>query len=395
MTAVVDTPILEAVERVAPIVREYADASEQERKLADPIVAAMKREGMFRGLAPRSLGGREVDPVTWFKTVEAAARVDGSFGWCTFINGATGLTGSGLGEALSEQLLPDPDFVVAGAVFPFGKAEARPGGYLVNGRWTYASGIRMASHVFGFAMVFDGETPRMMMPGAPAISMMMTPTSDVEILPTWDVNGLSGTGSNDFVVKDLFVPESFAMPLMGARANRHYQSANYKLPFMTLFALPMGAVALGIAQHAIEEMLRLAQTKTPAALAANAPTLKERPVFHLQMAEAIAEVSSARAWLHNQVAEQYEIAKAGGLCDLQQRVNTALAASNATRSASRAVEQMYLAGGGTANFHHSPLQRCLRDVHAVTQHAGTSPATWYGLGATAAGMPPDNPLLLL
>ena len=392
MTTIERTSLADAVQSVAPTVREYADQSERERRLAPPVIEAMKDAGLFRGLAPESLGGAEADPVSWFQAVEAAARIDGSFGWCLFINGSTGLIGRMLAEADAEQLLRNRDTVLAGAVFPFGKATVTDGGFVGSGHWTYASGIPFASHVFGFAVVHDGETPRMMMPGVPAIQALLTPVERVEVLDTWDVSGLCATGSHDFVMHDLFIPQSNALGLMGGPPNRYYTAPVYRLPFMTLFALPMGAVALGIAQHAIDEALELAGRKVPAG---NTARLGERPLFHLQLAEAQAAVNSARAWLHAQVAEQYELAQAGRPAELPQRNQTHLAASNATRSAAHAVELMYLAGGGTANFRRSPLQRCLRDVHAVTQHAGTSPATWEMAGAISAGLPPANPFILL
>ena len=395
MTAVAAPTLFEAIDIVAPIVREHADESERIARLADPVVGAMKAHRLFKGLAPKSLDGYEIDPVGWYKAVEAAARVDGSFGWIMFINGASGLSGQSMPAELSEQVVRDAGSVGAGSVFPFGKAVATEGGYIANGRWTYASGIRHCDTVFGFANIYDGETQRMLMPGTPAVGIVNTDTSSVEILPTWDVSGLSGTGSNDFIMKDLFVPADQVSILgMPSQPNPHYSGPLYRLPFMTLFAQPIGAVALGIAQHAIDELLELSKTKSPASAGAAAP-LRERPLFHLQLSEAVALVNSARAWLHAQVGEQFELAKAGQSPDLAQRNETQLATSNATRSAYKAVELMYLAGGGTSNFRKSPLQRCMRDIHAVTQHAATSPATWEATGALLAGMPLQNPLILL
>ena len=336
MTTVVASPsLLDAIEAVAPTVLEHADESERGARLAEPVVAAMKANGLFKGLSPKALGGFEVDAVGWFKAVESAARIDGSFGWTMFINGASGLGGQTASEADAEALAADPDAIGAGSVFPFGKAVATEGGYIVNGRWTYASGIHHAKTVFGFAAIFDGDAPRMLMPGVPAVGIMTTLTKNVEILPTWDVSGLSGTGSNDFIMKDVFVPHASAGVIgVPAQKNRYFQGTLYRLPFMTLFALPIGAVALGVAQHAIDAALELAARKVPAGTTAT--PLKERPLFHVQLAEAEAAVESARAWLHHEVGEQYRMAEAGQSPDLAQRNATQLAASNATKSSSRA-----------------------------------------------------------
>lgn len=391
MTTIDRPTILDDVDDLADTVRSHADESEAQRQLAAPVVEGVRAAGLFRGLAPRELGGREADPLIWYRTVEAAARIDGSFGWCVMINGATGLMGRTMTPDLAELLIGDPDFIVAGSAFPFGNARATDNGYTVNGHWTYASGIGHATHVFGFAVIHDGEAPRMLMPGVPALALMLTPVRNVDVLQTWDVSGLCGTGSNDFIMDNVFVEEACAISLTGP-GNQYYSGPLYRVPFLTTFAFPVAAVALGIAQHSIDEMLELSQAKVPAGTTI---ALRERPLFHYQLSEAQALVGAARAWLHQVVGEQFQIAEDGHSPDVAQRNKTQLAASNATRSASRAVELMYLAGGGTANYRKSPLQRCMRDMHALTQHLATGPASWEGCGAIAAGLPPRNPLMML
>ena len=393
MTTVAAPTLLDAISETAAVVREQADESERVARHTEKVVAAMKANGCFKGLLPKELGGFEVDAVGWFEAVEAAARVEGSFGWTMFINGSSGLGGQTRTEEEAEAFAGDADAVGAGAVFPFGKATVTEGGYIANGRWTYASGVPFAKTVFGFAQVYDGETPRMMMPGMPAMAILTVPVEEVEILPTWDVSGLSATGSNDFTMTDVFVPQANGAVIgVPAPKNRYYAGPLYNLPFMTLFGLPIGGVALGIAQHAIDAVMELAARKTPAG---SAVPLRERPLFHMQLSEAEALVNSARAWLHQLIGEQFQAASEGRAVDLAQRNQAQLAASNAVRASARAVELMYLAGGGTANYRSSPLQRCMRDMHAVTQHAITSPGTWEACGAISAGLPPQNPFILL
>jgi alkylation response protein AidB-like acyl-CoA dehydrogenase len=385
---------LEAVARIAPIVREHADASEQQCTLARPTVDAILGAGLFRQLTPASLGGGELDPVTWFKVVEAMARVDGSAGWCLFINGGTGIIGAGMPEAAASALLSDPQTVIAGAVFPFGKATATEGGYRVNGQWPYASGCKHSTWLFGACVVFDGDSPRQS-PRGPEIRLACAPESCVSIIDTWDVSGLAGTGSHDIAMADLFVEDAHCIPLGTGEKNRHYDGPLYRLPFFTLFAWPMAAVALGIAQHAIDAALDLAASKVPAGGPPGGPPLRERALFHLQLGEAVSAVRAARAWLHQSVGDVWKMAQVGAEIGLPARVDLAAAASNATQSSRRAVELMYLAGGGTSNYRSSPLQRCLRDIHALSQHRATSPATVETGGAMLAGLPPSNPLILL
>lgn len=383
----------DTLEELAPLIRQHAAESEAQATLARPVADALIEGGLFRQLTPASLGGGECDPVTWFEVVEAGARIDGSVGWCLLVNGSTGLGGRTMPEADAEALYGDPRTVVAGAAFPFAKAVAVNDGYQVTGRWPFASGCKHATHVFGFSVVHDGDTPRPGPMGLPDIRVMLAPASNVRIIDTWDVVGLSGTGSHDIAFEDVFVPEACAISLAPMPPNRHYQGALYRLPFLTMFAWPTAAVALGIAQHSIDIVTELAQNKVPVGTVST--SLNARPLFQLQLADAVASVRSARAWLHQSIAELRTIAEAGGVADLQARINGQLAASNATRSARAAVELMFLAGGSTAVYRKNDLQRCMRDIHALSQHTVTGPASWEQAGVVLAGLPPQNPLILL
>ncbi len=292
----------------------------------------------------------------------------------------------------SAQLLGDPQTVIAGSAFPFNDAAVVDGGYRVTGRWPFASGCQHATHLMGFCMIREGDAPRTG-PGGPDIRIMLAPAAEVEIVENWEVVGLQGTGSHDIVFDDIFVPEARAIPLGAADQNRHYGGALYRMPFLALFAWPIAAVALGIAQHSIDSAAELAQQKVPSGTVQS--TLSARAVFQLQLADAVAAVRSARAWLHESLEELMALAEAGDRIGLEPRINAQLAASNATRSARTAVELMYLAGGGTSLRLTSELQRWMRDMHAVSQHVATGPATWEQAGVTLAGLPSMNPMIML
>lgn len=392
VTSSVESPV-EAVARIAPIIREHADSSEQQRTLARPIVDAMIEAGLFRGLTPTALGGSEVGPVEWFRTVEAGARIDGSAGWCLFINGSAGLFGATLPDDKARELLGDPQFVAGGTLFPFGRAQATDGGYTISGRWPYASGCRHVNWHSVFCIVMDGDQPRQSPQGGPEIRTFLAPISKYEVIDTWYVSGLVGSGSHDVVADDIFVEEAFALPLSIRGTNSYYQGPLYRMPLITLFGLPIAAVALGIAQHAIDTTLEVAQAKVPAG--PNSLPLRQRPTFHAQLAEAISAVASARAWLHQALDQLYQSAQADEPASIEARNECWMAAGQAVRASSRATELMYLAAGGTANYLSSPLQRCMRDMHAITQHAVTSSAAWESCGSVAVGNPPPNPFLLL
>lgn len=392
MTALAPESAMDAIARLAPLIEEHADSSESGHTLARPIVEAFREAGLFRQATPLSLGGAESAALDFYRLVEACARIDGSTGWCLFISAASTLFTRTLATVDAERVAGNPATIIAGAVFPFSKAVAVEGGYRVTGRWPYASGCKHATHLFGGCILHDGDAPRMTPMGVPDMRMMLVEASQVEIIDSWDVVGLGGTGSHDIVMHDVFVPEGRAMPL-ASQPNEHYQGHLYRMPLFTLFGWPIAAVALGVAQHAIDIVTELAQKKVPAG--PGITPLRERPLFHAQLADATAAVRSARAWLHDAIAQLERIAKAGAGAELSERVNGQLAASNATRSAREAVDLMFLAGGGTAVYRKGQLQRCLRDIHALSQHVSTGTASWEESGAALAGARLQNRLLLL
>ncbi len=386
--------LLGAVRTLEPLIRAHADETERQRRLALPVVTALAEAGIFRMYTPRVLGGFEVDPITFFRVVEAIARIDGSTGWCVFIAGGNPLLGAHLAdETAAEVFGRDPHVITAGVIFPFGNAEVCDGGYRVSGRWSYASGCQHCAWIFCACQVFDGGHPRLTAGGAPEVRLLFVPTRHVTIVDTWEVSGLAGTGSNDVVVDHVFVPTEYTCPFGPGMAPRgkHYQSPLYRYALYASFQGVIGAVALGIAQGAVDLCLDLAQTKQPAGTAG---LLRERPMFQFRVAEAVALVRSARAWLYASVHQSWESLRAQGQVSLAERADLLLAAANATRSAAAAVDIVFTAAGATANYRRSLLQRALRDIHAVTQHIGTAPLQYESAGRMLLGLPPLNPLIL-
>jgi alkylation response protein AidB-like acyl-CoA dehydrogenase len=220
----------------------------------------------------------------------------------------------------------------------------------------------------------------------------LLPSSAITILDTWYVSGLQGTGSHDFVLEDHFVPASYFFPIAPGIYGKHYQGALYKFPFYGLFGMPIASVATGLGRQAIDACLELARSKVPRL---SETTLREKPLFHYQLADAVASLESGRAWLREEVAANWERARSGQEIAMEQRGRMSLAASHAVRSAAHAVDQMYAAGGSTSNYRTSPLQRAFRDMHALTQHFAINPQSVENAGKVLAGLPSPNPLLFL
>jgi alkylation response protein AidB-like acyl-CoA dehydrogenase len=387
--------LLNTVRTLAPLIREYADAAERTRHLSPPVVTALAEAGIFRLYTPRTLGGLEIAPLTFARVLEEIARINGSTGWCVLIGGANPLFVVPLADEVLEEIFGrDPHCITGSAFFPYGKAVVRDGGYVVSGRWPYASGCHHCTWYFVLCTVFDADQPRLTANGEPEVRAFFMPITQVTILDTWDVSGLAGTGSHDIVLEQVFVPEKYTWqfgPGMGPQG-KHFQSLLYRYPLYASVVSNVSTMALGIAQGAVDACLELAQAKRPVG---TTQLLRDRPLFQIRLAEAVALVRSARAWLYAAVEQIGEAVQARGQVSFAERADVLLAAANTTRSAATAVDILYTAAGATANYRRSPLQRALRDIHAVTQHFATAPPQFESAGRMLLGLPPLPPPLIL
>lgn len=236
-------------------------------------------------------------------------------------------------------------------------------------------------------MVYErgSKTPQAGPGGQPLLVAPHAPRDAVQLIDTWDVSGLAGSGSHD-VQLDTFVPDDRVWHIGPGQPNELYRDPLYRIPFLAQFAWPVAAVALGIARGAIDEVTKIAQSKRNPATGV---PLVEQPLFQLQVAQATARLESARAWLYDRLEAMWEKTNAGQAVPMFERGVTLLAATNATQEAAAAVEIAYRAAGASANFRRSSLQRALRDVNA-TQHVATAPLQQLEAGAVILGLPPKN-----
>jgi alkylation response protein AidB-like acyl-CoA dehydrogenase len=381
--------LVEAARRLWPRVRELADTTERERRLPAELVRAFAEAGVFRMCVPRRLGGGEVDAATLVGVVEELARADGAAAWCAMIAATSGVVSAYLSDEVAREIYGARPDVVSGGVFaPQGRARPEGGGYRVSGRWAFASGCEHSAWLMGGCLVLEDGVPRTLPGGAPDVRLMLFPAREAEVIDTWWVAGLRGTGSHDIAVTDLVVPAGRSVSL--ATDPPRAAGPLYAFPVFGLLALGIAAVALGIGRAAIEELVRLAAGKTPTL---QRRRLAERAMVQAQVAEAEATLRGARALLLETVAETWAAAEATGTIPARQRALLRLAATHATTSAARATDLMYHAGGGSAVYATSPLQRCFRDVHTVTQHMMVGAATYELTGRLLLGLEADTSML--
>lgn len=365
---------------LGPLIRDAADTTERSRRVPPALVAELAAAGLFGLCVPRALGGEETDVGTLAETIAAVAEADGSTGWVVMIAATTGVLAAYLPTGAAREIYDGGGRVITGGVFaPQGTATPEAGGYRVRGRWSFASGCQHAHWLAGGCrIVGEPRTPP---------RMMLLPASEVEIIDTWTVSGLCGTGSHDIAIHDRFIPAARSVSLVTDQPQ--HDGTLYRFPVFGLLALGIAAVALGIARRAIDELTVLAGEKVPTL---SQRRLAERSAVQADVARAEAALGAARAYLLERIGSATAAAERGTITAAE-RARLRLAASHATTQAAAVVDRMYEAAGGSAIYASSPLQRCFRDIHAATQHAMVAAGSWELAGRVLLGLDTDVAML--
>jgi len=337
---------------------------------------------------PSEIGGGEADPETVIESIDAVSQAHGSTGWVMMIGATTGFTAFQLPRRGAEEVFGARDGLVVGAVAPRGRATRSDGGFHVTGTWPFGSGSAHATWIAGGAIVFGAHGPEMLSESIPHIRNMFFPAHEVVVKDTWHVSGLKGTGSNDFEVRDSFVPEHRSSQ-MGS-AGDWAEGRLYRFPLFGLFALGVAAVATGIGRAAIDELTELAKAKTPTG---SRRLLAERATAQEGVARAEALLRSGRAFMLDATRSVWAKVKSGERAAVEDRALLRLAATTGAMNAAAAVDICYNLGGATSIYSESPLQRHFRDVHVVTQHIMVGQPTIEVAGRVFLGIPTDSSAL--
>ena len=375
-----------AARALTPTIRAQRVEIERDRSLPAPLVREMADAGFFSLWFARSLGGPELTTVDFFHVIEELSRADGAVGWCALVAAGYSRLSGYLDDDVAREIFGDGSTVVAGTINPTGRAVPVPGGFKLTGQWSYGSFIGHSAWTVGSSIIVEDGAPRRGPDGAPDMRLMLFPTSAVEIIDTWRVGGLRGTGSHDFRVADLFVPEERAIAAFAAKPVR--PGTLFAAPFITVFAMALATAPLGIARAAIEAFVELAEGKTPIGGSAK---LRDKASAQADVGKAEALVRSARAFLIDELQGIWDTVAKGEMPSVRQRAVARLAAAQAASASAQAVDLIYNAAGGTALYETSLIERCFRDVHATTQHVGIASANFEISGRVLLGLDPGTP----
>ncbi len=383
--AMTGVEVVETARELAAAAAEAAPSTEERRRLPPELVAALADAGVYRLLVPESAGGLEAHPRVLVEVVEALARGDGAVGWCAAINATSGLLAGYLPPAAAREIHADPRAISGGVFAPRGRAVPGDGGFTVTGRWPFASGCQDCTWLMGGCVVDDGEGGVLTLPsGMPDVRLALAPAAEFAIHDTWHVMGLRGTGSHDIELSGAHVPAEHTASFFTEPPTA--TGPLYAFPLFGLLALAIGAVGLGIARGALDDIAGMAGGKTPTG---SRRTLAERPATQAEVARSEARLRAARALLLESVDDAWESATADGEVPVDKRGALRMAATHAAAAGAEVTAAAYGLGGGSAVYERSALPRRFRDANVATHHMLVAPATWELTGRLILGLPTD------
>ena len=351
-----------AAKALQPLIEKHANDTEEQRSVAKPVIEALIDAHLLELFVPREVGGSETDAVSAHEVIEAISYADGSTGWSVMaLSVSSGQSASQLpDDGVAELFRPGAQATVAGQGPPNGVAELADGGYRVTGNWNYGSGITHATWVFaGCGVVEDGK-PVLDANGQPKLVFVVVPRQDIRLLDNWHVLGLEGTGSFDFAIEGIFVPDRLTHTphLMVPRRGRLFR---YGL--VGVANLGHTAVALGVARRALDEIKALA-------LAKHGPygRIADFEPFLDSLGRAEAKLRAARALSIAAHAHCQDRIDAGETVTVDDLTLVRAATLQAHEAAADVGEFAHRAGGGVSLREGSLLNRCFRDIFGMTQH---------------------------
>ena len=364
---------LESVAELAGLVADHAEAADRSGRLADAVIAAFHDHGLFRMLLPEEDLGGGLRLGDSLPIVEAMARIDGAAGWNLAVGAnALAVVAANAPPPLRAEVLGDERTLVAGGVNPRGlRAVVAEGGIVLDGRVPFASGSPHATWLAAFALLDEG----------PPIVALIRP-AEAEPLDSWHVAGMRATGSNDWAIRDVVVPDGrwFRATTIGSPE----RDAMTRLPMLSVLGPSLAFVALGVARHALDLLVEIA-ADTPAAT--DERPLRERPDVQIAAAGASAMIDAGRAHLTTTWHELETLLLAGRVATPSDIARLRLASVTATRLAADATDDIQRVAGSAALYECSGIARCWRDVHAVTQHAMVSHRHLERVGRILLGLP--------
>ena len=381
-----DDAVMAAALALQPLIVAEADDIERTGRLPDRLATPMAQAGLFQLYLPSQVGGPEVHPLTALSVCEALAIADGSVAWCASVSSALSTYLAWLPpDELARIAGPKPTLRLSGSARPLGHARPVEGGYIVNGRWDFASNVNQADFYMGTCVVHDGTRSA----GQPVKTRAVAiPPSQGVILDTWHTLGMRGTGSHDFEVTELFVPTAriasfrYGLALKGRVFHPRLQRV--------VIWSPTAGVALGLARGALNAFRDVAAGRS----ASNPVALRDRAEIQLVAGRAEAAVGSARAYCFSAIEAAWQ---AVGETDIEPGdldaalANARLAITHAMNVAAEVTAMLQRAAGTSGVYNRAGMERRFRDAHVANQHAAGLDLHLQTAGSVLLGVESGEP----
>ena len=382
-----DADYLRRAQALGPDLEVAAEEIERRRELPDPIVEALIERGLFRLLLPRAFGGAELRPAAYVAVIEEIAKHDASTAWCLGQACGCTMTAAYLDPDVAREIFGGKRGIVAWG--PPGPAEARAvaGGYRLTGNWSFASGSHHATWLGAHVAILapDG-TPQRRPDGGPVVRTLLFPKASATFTDIWHVIGLRGTGSDNYTVTDLFVPEKYTV-LREATLKSRQPGLLYGFSSSNIYASGFAGVALGIARSALDAFVELARDKIPRGAKR---TLRDNNVIQAQVSQSEAKLGGARAFLLGSLDAIWREVSGSGRLTTDHNRTIRLASTWAIHQAREVVDTVYHAAGATAIFENNPFERRFRDIHTVIQQYQGRQAHFEAVGQALLGLEPEG-----
>lgn len=359
----------------------HRQEAENLRKIAPVVIESLLDTRLFRMGLPKYLGGWENTPVETLKVYEHLASAEASAAWIVWNNHLACTFGRFLDEASMREVYKDYTHVYANSARPEGTAQIVPNGYLVSGQWTLVSGCELADWFVLRCLVLSEESPKTLGPST-TLKLFFIPKKDIEIIDTWDVGGLKGTGSHDVVVKEAFVMSQYAVDFDSPVV---VDSAYNRLPIGCINASGCAAMALGVLKAATDDLTDLCLEKvTPG----KNPDLRDRATVQSTIAKSRTLLASNRLQLHNSVETLWIEANNKNTFSDKQLADVWAASCSAATDARTMVSEIYAVAGTASLYKKHRIERAHRDVHAILQHGIIQPHWLTQAGMAYVGLKP-------
>jgi alkylation response protein AidB-like acyl-CoA dehydrogenase len=355
---------------VGALASAHADYGDKNGQLAQPVVDALHNEGLYAMWVPQALGGAELDPISSLRVIEQVAYGDPSAGWVLMASAlAIGTGAAYLGDEAAKALFGGPRVpVIGGQGTRPGIAKPVPGGYRLTGSWSFASGIKHGTHIHTLGLIEGTNEAR----------IFVLPVEQVTLIDNWDVMGLRGTGSIDYRIDDVFVPEAYTHVAITETPKRG--GALYTGGIVAFATICHSGWACGIGRRLLDEC-----GDNVRARGGRAGTQATSETFLEEYARAEGVYRAGRALVYESWADAWETMKRGETLSQRQHSLIRLAMAHVTWASHDAAMFVYRSAG-TTGLRAGTIQRLFRDMHAATQHLLVSPVVFRAIGKELAGL---------